>query len=74
MGARPLRRAVEQELEDPLAEMLLRNPNLSATFNVKVVNGILAFEAQADPEKKGEDEGALVPAAAPKKRKKDPAT
>ncbi len=70
MGARPLRRAVEQHLEDPLAEMLLRNPNLSATFNVVIKEGALLFEALPEPEKKEEEPAAVaVPA---KKRKKEP--
>lgn len=70
MGARPLRRAVEQLLEDPLAEMLLRNPNLNAIFNVNVKEGALVFETQ-EPDKKEEEETALVPAPT-RKRKKDP--
>jgi ATP-dependent Clp protease ATP-binding subunit ClpC len=70
MGARPLRRAVEQQLEDPLAEMLLRNPNLSATFNVILKEGALQFEAIPEPEKK-EEEPAAAPVPA-KKRKKEP--
>ncbi len=75
MGARPLRRAVEQLLEDPLAEMLLRNPNLNAIFNVNVKENALVFETQ-DPDKKDkeEEETALVPATTPRKRKKDPST
>ncbi len=43
MGARPLRRAVEQHLEDPLAEMLLKNPDLSATFEVVLKDQKLDF-------------------------------
>ncbi len=70
MGARPLRRAVEQLLEDPLAEMLLRNPSLTATFNVNVLDGAIIFEA-LEAEKKGEEEAALVPVST-RKRKKDP--
>jgi len=34
MGARPIRRIVEQELEDPLAEMLLKNHNLTGEISV----------------------------------------
>ncbi len=72
MGARPLRRAVEHELEDPLAEMLLRNPNLSATFDVAVKDGILVFTA-IEPDTKPDTQLAPVPATPPaKKRKKDP--
>ena len=43
MGARPLRRAVEQGLEDPLAEMLLKNPDLSAHFEVALKDKELIF-------------------------------
>jgi ATP-dependent Clp protease ATP-binding subunit ClpC len=70
MGARPLRRAVEQELEDPLAEMLLRNPNLSATFHVVLKNGALLFEMQEEEKKESEETALAV--ATPKKRKKEP--
>jgi ATP-dependent Clp protease ATP-binding subunit ClpC len=69
MGARPLRRTVEQELEDPLAEMLLRNPNLSATFNVSVKDNALFFEMD-ETLKKEEEEVAAVTTTT-KKRKKD---
>jgi len=50
MGARPLRRAVEQSLEDPLAEMLLRNPDLKATFTINVKDDKLTFEKTDSPE------------------------
>ena len=43
-GARPLRRAVERNLEDPLAEEILRNGALPAgTIRVSVKDGALAF-------------------------------
>ena len=43
-GARPLRRAVERNLEDPLAEEILRNGRLSAgTIKVDAKNGALSF-------------------------------
>lgn len=44
MGARPIRRAVEQYLEDPLAEMILRNPSLQASFLIIVKDEKLLFE------------------------------
>lgn len=72
MGARPLRRAVEQELEDPLAEMLLRNPNLSEIFHVVLKNGALVFEIQEREKKEVEETGVAV--ATPKKRKKEPSS
>ncbi len=43
MGARPLRRAVEQHLEDPLAEMLLKNPKLEAEFEVIIKDKKIEF-------------------------------
>lgn len=43
-GARPLRRAVERNIEDPIAEEILRNGKLGAgTISVDVKNGELAF-------------------------------
>jgi len=44
-GARPLRRAVERNIEDPIAEEILRNGKLGAgTISVDVKNGALAFD------------------------------
>lgn len=43
MGARPLRRTIEQYLEDPLAERLLLNPNEGRRSVVTVVEGNLIF-------------------------------
>lgn len=44
-GARPLRRAVERNLEDPLAEEILRNGTLPAgTIYVSVKDNALAFK------------------------------
>lgn len=57
MGARPLRRAVEQYLEDSLAEMLLTNPGLSATFRIIVDNEKLKFEKEKEEE---EEEKKMV--------------
>ncbi len=50
-GARPMRRAVERYLEDPMAEEILRG-NLKAgdTANVSAENGKLTFHA-AEPQK-----------------------
>lgn len=36
MGARPIRRAVEQYLEDPLSEMILKNPEVEGTFEISL--------------------------------------
>ncbi len=46
MGARPLRRVVEQYLEDPLAEKMLQNPNAEKNFLVSVKDGAIVFVDQ----------------------------
>jgi ATP-dependent Clp protease ATP-binding subunit ClpC len=47
-GARPLRRAVEKYLQDPLAEEILRgNIKPSETVEVSVANGKLVFNQLA---------------------------
>ncbi|MCB1181544.1 MAG: ATP-dependent Clp protease ATP-binding subunit [Chlamydiia bacterium] len=46
MGARPLRRVIEQYIEDPLAERLLHHPGGGKRYLVKVVNDKLEFEEQ----------------------------
>jgi ATP-dependent Clp protease ATP-binding subunit ClpC len=49
-GARPLRRAIEQHLEDPLAEEVLRgNFDEGAKLSVSVEDGKLAFESHPLP-------------------------
>lgn len=50
MGARPIRRTVEQHLEDPLAEMLLKNPGLEATFKVILKDNKVEFEQTTSAE------------------------
>lgn len=53
-GARPLRRAVERNLEDPLAEEILRNGKLAAgTIKADAKNGALTFVFPSVPVKKG---------------------
>jgi ATP-dependent Clp protease ATP-binding subunit ClpC len=54
MGARPLRRTIEQYLEDPLAEMLLSHPDQSRTCLVSVDNDHLIFIDQEVHERKKE--------------------
>lgn len=46
MGARPLRRVVEQYLEDPLAEKMLQNPNTEKKYLVTIKDGALIFVDQ----------------------------
>lgn len=43
MGARPLRRVIEQYLEDPLAEKLLLNPGKGGSWLVSAAGDSLAF-------------------------------
>lgn len=44
MGARPLRRVIEQYIEDPLAEKLIRHPGEARRYLVKVKDEKLEFE------------------------------
>ncbi|MDE3055341.1 MAG: ATP-dependent Clp protease ATP-binding subunit [Verrucomicrobiota bacterium] len=46
MGARPLRRAIEQYLEDPLAEKLLEAPSMEKNFVISAKEGKLLFVEQ----------------------------
>ncbi|HSX13082.1 MAG TPA: ATP-dependent Clp protease ATP-binding subunit [Chlamydiales bacterium] len=55
MGARPLRRVIEQNLEDPLAEKLLQHPNVEKNYQITVKDGQIAFIDQ-DPEKEKKEE------------------
>ncbi len=43
MGARPLRRVIEQFLEDPLAEKTLANPNTEKNYLISVKDGAIIF-------------------------------
>jgi ATP-dependent Clp protease ATP-binding subunit ClpC len=56
MGARPLRRMIEQYLEDPLSEKLLQQPNLEKTFLVTAKEGAIVFiDQEAGPTPKKEE-------------------
>jgi ATP-dependent Clp protease ATP-binding subunit ClpA len=50
MGARPLRRVIEQYLEDPLAEKLLLNPGKGGSWSVSAEDSKLTFTEQEPPE------------------------
>jgi ATP-dependent Clp protease ATP-binding subunit ClpC len=50
MGARPLRRVIEQYLEDPLAEKLLLNPGKGGHWLVSVENDKLHFIEREAPQ------------------------
>jgi ATP-dependent Clp protease ATP-binding subunit ClpC len=55
-GARPLRRVIEREIEDPLSEDLLRGVFLgAAAVTVNVKDGKLVFDAEAVPAPKVEE-------------------
>ena len=72
MGARPLRRTIEQYLEDPLAEKLLNNPNEGRKCMVTVEGDKLVFVDQdiftipkdKDIERDSGDKGKAKKAAA----------
>lgn len=49
MGARPLRRIIEHELEDPIAEKILMNPDKGGSWEVKVENNKFVFLDQEAP-------------------------
>jgi ATP-dependent Clp protease ATP-binding subunit ClpC len=59
MGARPLRRIIEQYLEDPLAEKLLQQPNTEKSYRITVKDGAIAFIDQAS-QKDTKSEDTLV--------------
>lgn len=48
MGARPIRRAIEQNIEDPLAEMILQDSDLSGTILIEKKDNDLILEIQAN--------------------------
>lgn len=62
MGARPLRRIIEQYLEDPLAEKMLLNPTEGRRCRITVVNGEIVFEDEdVFPLHKLEQKPVIVP-------------
>lgn len=58
MGARPLRRVVEQYLEDPLAEKLLKDPRQNRKFLITVKENDIQFVDQdlTEEEKKSQED------------------
>jgi ATP-dependent Clp protease ATP-binding subunit ClpC len=48
MGARPLRRAIEELLEDPLAEKLLVTQGKKVSFNATAEEGKIVFKERSD--------------------------
>ncbi|MBM3198228.1 MAG: ATP-dependent Clp protease ATP-binding subunit [Chlamydiae bacterium] len=49
MGARPIRRIIEQYLEDPLAEKLLSHPKMEGTIRVSCEGDKLLFQETTEP-------------------------
>jgi ATP-dependent Clp protease ATP-binding subunit ClpC len=49
MGARPLRRMIEQYIEDPLAEKLLQNPLAEKSYLISVKDGAVIFIENTPP-------------------------
>jgi ATP-dependent Clp protease ATP-binding subunit ClpC len=56
MGARPLRRVIEQFLEDPLAEKLLLNPGKGGHWHISVEGDKLLFTEQEPPPEKSKNQ------------------
>ncbi|GAB4190804.1 MAG: ATP-dependent Clp protease ATP-binding subunit [Simkaniaceae bacterium] len=56
MGARPLRRIIEQQIEDPLAEKLLSEGDKEMYFIVTVEDGQLVFQEQDKQDEQEEPE------------------
>lgn len=59
MGARPLRRVIEQFLEDPLSEKLLQNPNQEKKYLISAKERVIVFIDQ-EPDATPKNEGALA--------------
>ncbi len=60
MGARPLRRVIEQYLEDPLAEKLLLNPGKGGHWLVSAEADKVTFTEQEPPEGDAKDHFAIA--------------
>jgi ATP-dependent Clp protease ATP-binding subunit ClpC len=73
MGARPLRRVIEQYLEDPLAEKLLLNPGKGGSWAVSAENDKLVFVEHEGPLEEAKDHLALSsPPSSPKEKTQAP--
>ena len=59
MGARPLRRVIEHELEDPIAEKILTSPDKGGNWLVSVEEGKFTFIDQ-EPPKDAKDNLAIA--------------
>jgi ATP-dependent Clp protease ATP-binding subunit ClpC len=72
MGARPLRRVIEQYLEDPLAEELLLNPGKGGNWSVSAESDKLIFIKQESPPEETKNQLALSGPPEPKKARAEP--
>lgn len=72
MGARPLRRSIEQYLEDPLAEVVLKDPDSAKTLSCEMGEGQLIFKALQEEKPAEEEEDKLLTAASGKTKKAKP--
>ncbi|NGX46574.1 MAG: hypothetical protein K940chlam2_01769, partial [Chlamydiae bacterium] len=61
MGARPLRRAIENELEDQLAEKILLNPDQEGNWLVTVENDKFIFLDQGVPSDAKDNLATMIP-------------
>lgn len=59
MGARPLRRVIEQFLEDPLSEKLLQHPNKEKKYLISAKESQIIFIDQ-EPDATPKDQGELI--------------
>jgi ATP-dependent Clp protease ATP-binding subunit ClpC len=60
MGARPLRRMIEQYIEDPLAEKLLQNPTAEKSYLISVSDGAITFIEKSLPTQHMEEKSTEV--------------
>lgn len=67
MGARPLRRVIEQYLEDPLAEKLLLNPGKGGHWSISAEGEKLVFIEQEPPPEETKNHLALSGPKEPEK-------
>ena len=72
MGARPLRRCLEQYLEDPLAEIVLKDPEGDKALNCIIEDDKLLFKNTHEEKQPEEEEEKLLTAASSKGKKSKP--
>ena len=72
MGARPLRRSIEQYLEDPLAELVLREPEGQKHLKGEVEGDKIVFKSTEKAQEEDEDKLIATGAAKTKKTKSKP--